>query len=283
MGGLLKGGLYLGELFGINIRVHWSMLAVLAIGASRGAITALVFLILFLTVLLHELGHCFAARALGGEAREILLWPLGGLAFTGDLRSPLRSVLVAAAGPMVHIPLALGCAQALAGLGHPLGLADLNPLGPENYPHSSFLANVLYFSFRLQVELFCLNMLPAYPLDGGQILVGWLASRLELPRAATFCGLLTMAVALVLIAMGEGYILIGGLLGFEGVRLMMAVQSGEIDWHPLARLYATARIIAPSAPREQVQEEYLRPCPHCHQPIHRKAERCSHCDQLVEA
>lgn len=282
MGGLLQGGLYLGELFGVRVRAHWSMLAVLAIGASGGALTGLIFLILFLTVLLHELCHCFAARALGGEAREILLWPLGGLAFTGGVRSPAGSIVVAAAGPLVHIPLALGLGLALARMGHPLTLADFNPLGVESYPQSSMLANLLYFSFRLQLELFCLNMLPAYPLDGGQILVGWLATRFELPRAATICGLLSVGLAVGLITLGGGYVLIGALLGFEGARLLMAVQSGGIDWHPLARLYASARVIAPQAPRPRVQEEYLRPCPHCHKPIHQMAERCSHCDHLVE-
>ena len=62
------------------------------------------------TVLVHELGHCFAARRVGGEAVacSILLWPLGGLAFIGDSFSPLEDLQVALAGPLTHVPMFLG-------------------------------------------------------------------------------------------------------------------------------------------------------------------------------
>src|SRR5262245_40719528 len=86
----------LGRLFGINIRIHW-LFPFVALGwvlhtalykpypeynAPPGLwIDACVFmLLLFFSVFLHELGHCFAARRLGGEASDVLLWPLGGLA-----------------------------------------------------------------------------------------------------------------------------------------------------------------------------------------------------------
>jgi hypothetical protein len=44
--------------------------------------------ILLVTILIHELGHCLAARFVGSEAHEILLWPLGGLAFIGHTAGP---------------------------------------------------------------------------------------------------------------------------------------------------------------------------------------------------
>ena len=42
---------------------------------------AIIIGLLFFSILVHEFGHCFAARSVGGEANEVLLWPLGGLAF----------------------------------------------------------------------------------------------------------------------------------------------------------------------------------------------------------
>lgn len=44
--------------------------------------------VLLVSVLVHELGHCAAARSVGGHADSILLWPLGGLAFIGHDRGP---------------------------------------------------------------------------------------------------------------------------------------------------------------------------------------------------
>src|SRR5687768_14584198 len=70
--------------------------------------------LLFLSVLLHEFGHCFAARYMDGEADEILLWPLGGLAMCRSLpHTPLAHFVVAAGGPLVTLGLCLISAGAL--------------------------------------------------------------------------------------------------------------------------------------------------------------------------
>src|SRR3954471_22938607 len=86
----------LGRLFGVTVRVHW-LFPFVALGAvlqvafhkpypeykpPEGAwVDAAVLIgLLFVSVLLHEFGHCFGARAVDGDAQEILLWPLGGLA-----------------------------------------------------------------------------------------------------------------------------------------------------------------------------------------------------------
>ena len=87
-------GLYVGQVAGIRIRIHGLLLIWWAVEFNntvlagpveqrkvRSAIWALGALLVFLSILLHELGHCFAARRVGGDAHEILLWPLGGLAF----------------------------------------------------------------------------------------------------------------------------------------------------------------------------------------------------------
>src|SRR5438128_2334251 len=80
----------IGRLFGISVRIHFLfplvclglILRVTTKGYLPGAWIdmSMVLGLLFFTVLLHEFGHCFAARRVGGEANEVLLWPLGGLA-----------------------------------------------------------------------------------------------------------------------------------------------------------------------------------------------------------
>jgi len=80
---------------------------------------------LFGIILLHEFGHCFAARFVGGEAKEILIWPLGGLAMVEVPHAPKPHFIVAAGGPAVNVVLCLLCAVGLAVGGY---FPNLNPI-----------------------------------------------------------------------------------------------------------------------------------------------------------
>src|SRR5207302_3137679 len=73
--------------------------------------------LLFVAVLLHEFGHCFGARLVDGDAHEILLWPLGGLAAIDVPHTPRAHFLSTAAGPFVNLVLCLGAGAGLAALG----------------------------------------------------------------------------------------------------------------------------------------------------------------------
>ncbi|HEY3789434.1 MAG TPA: site-2 protease family protein, partial [Urbifossiella sp.] len=65
--------------------------------------------LLFGIVLLHEFGHCFAARFVGGDASEILIWPLGGLASVEAPHAPKPTFIVAAGGPAVNVLICVVC------------------------------------------------------------------------------------------------------------------------------------------------------------------------------
>jgi Zn-dependent protease len=80
---------------------------------------------LFLIVLLHEFGHCFGARHVGGDAKEVLIWPLGGLAYVDVPHNPRAHFITTAAGPGVNVVICLVCAIGMAGAGY---LPSLNPL-----------------------------------------------------------------------------------------------------------------------------------------------------------
>lgn len=81
--------------------------------------------LLFLSVLLHEFGHCFGARHAGGDAKEVLLWPLGGLAYVEVPHNPRAHFITTAAGPGVNVLICLVCTIGMAGAGY---LPSLNPL-----------------------------------------------------------------------------------------------------------------------------------------------------------
>lgn len=193
-----------GRLFGINIRIH-VLFPFVALGvilqaafekdAPVGAwIDVLAVLtLLFFSILLHEFGHCFAARSVNGDANEVLLWPLGGLANCEVPHTPRANLIVALGGPFVNLCLAL-----LAGLLLWLSY-DLKPFfslngypgrSPDglNYNFSTWAGVsvgglaplsapvLLAWLFWVNYFSFLLNMvLAGFPLDGGRVVqcIAW--------------------------------------------------------------------------------------------------------------
>src|SRR5437762_877795 len=115
----------LGRMFGITIRLHilfplfiliiWlKVIAKENTPAGTGLEILIILGLLFVAVLLHEFGHCFGARLVDGEANEVLLWPLGGLANCDVPHTPRANFVCAAAGPLTNLLLCLLAGGVLA-------------------------------------------------------------------------------------------------------------------------------------------------------------------------
>ncbi len=146
--------------------LHWSWFLVAAYeinGRTRGysSITwnVLEYLALFLIVTLHEFGHSLACRQVGGEANQIVLWPLGGVAYVNPPQRPGATLWSIAAGPLVNVAL-FPVLWGIVLLGRSVGWAHAMP---DLYR----LARAVLW---IDVGLLAFNILPIYPLDGGQIL-----------------------------------------------------------------------------------------------------------------
>src|SRR5947209_3756477 len=106
---LVSGSVPLGTWFGISVRMHASMVLFIAItllgpgavGGWHNAVTSMA--ILFGVVLLHEFGHCFGSRMVGGQPSQILMHPLGGLAFADCPRRPWPNFVTVLCGPLVNV------------------------------------------------------------------------------------------------------------------------------------------------------------------------------------
>ena len=88
--------------------------------------SCVILTLLFLSVLVHEFGHCFGARFVGGDCQEILMWPLGGLAYVDVPHTPRANFITAAAGPAVNLFLCVVCVLLLLvadGTPHPAATA----------------------------------------------------------------------------------------------------------------------------------------------------------------
>ncbi len=161
-----QGSIRLFRLAGIELYLHWSWFLVAYYGISMRAgrypsmtWNVLEYLALFAVVLLHEFGHSLACRQVGGRADRIVLWPLGGVAYVDPPQRPGATLWSIAAGPLVNvvlIPVFFLLATAM-GAG---GLA-------ERAPNALRLVQAILF---INVGLLAFNLLPIYPLDGGQIL-----------------------------------------------------------------------------------------------------------------
>ncbi|MBW3542393.1 MAG: hypothetical protein KY476_19170 [Planctomycetes bacterium] len=160
--------------------------------------------LLFISVLLHEFGHIFAARLSGGYGDEILLWPLGGLAFCQEGPSFGSRVLTPLAGPLVN--LALCAATFPAVLSSPWLAVALNPFeAPPVMLTTAIVSDVCLIAFTVNWVMFLANLIPVYPLDGGQILKAVLRERLPSSsavdiyvRIGAVCGFIGLIVGLMI-------------------------------------------------------------------------------------
>jgi stage IV sporulation protein FB len=110
--------------FGIQVKLHILYIVItlgmlLRVYAQPGgkehlAEFALIWVVmLFVIILLHEFGHCFAARRVDGEADEILMWPLGGLAYCAVPHTARANLITAVGGPLVNVAICLGAGAVL--------------------------------------------------------------------------------------------------------------------------------------------------------------------------
>jgi Zn-dependent protease len=149
--------------------------------------------LLFLSVFLHELAHVWAARRRGIGTERIDLYLFGGIAwFKRGVASPYGWAWIAFAGPLVNIILAAGFAASYYLLARPL--SAVGPDGLFNSPPprpDTLLEWTLWLGALVNAVLAILNLLPAYPLDGGAIARHLLATRfdaLTATRIVGFCG-----------------------------------------------------------------------------------------------
>lgn len=181
-----RGSIHLFRLAGVDVFLHWwwFLVAVYEIQSRAGRYSSITwnvleYLALFLIVLMHEFGHALACRQVGGKADRIVLWPLGGVAYVDPPQRPGATLWSIAAGPLVNVALipvlAVMFSQVVAN------------------GASRDLAELLFMTRRINYLLLIFNILPIYPLDGGQILrslLWFVLGRARSLQAATIIGLI---------------------------------------------------------------------------------------------
>ena len=221
-----RWSIHLFRVLGIRLELHATFLLLVAwylwMGWQDGGMDAvgtrgISLLLIFTTVVLHELGHCLAARRYGIEVPRIVILPIGGMAqFSRMPREPRQEFVITAAGPAVNFAI--------------VGLLLTGPF----YDPGRLLASLeirthmdLLFLANLAMGLF--NLLPVFPMDGGRLLRAAMASRLpyltstriafEVARVLAFGGMAFflyhhhyLGVALL------GFVFVAGRMEYQHIR-----------------------------------------------------------------
>ena len=197
-------------LFGVQVSIHptlWLTLAILGraymVSNLVELMSALLFIIAaFVVLLMHEMGHALVGRRLGGGAPSVYLAWLGGDCTNETARlTRMQGVVMTAAGPLASLAVGLVTYVILCLYVGDFGLASVLSVG---FAFGVMPAEVLmaypplamfFFFYLIEVSFWwtILNMLPIFPLDGGQIMQGLMKSRVQMHAIS-----LTVAIVLSL-------------------------------------------------------------------------------------
>jgi Zn-dependent protease/CBS domain-containing protein len=211
VGGVLNNSIRLFTIRGIEVGVHYSWLIIFALltwslsvyelpnrlvrlpAWEYWAIGALTALLLFASVLLHELAHSFVALARGLQARSITLFIFGGVSnLGGESKSPKTEFVVAIVGPLMSFAIA-AVAWAVA-----------------TYVDERRVEVVASYLFFINLSLGIFNLIPGFPLDGGRVLRSILWGALRNMRRATVWSANVGKVVAALMVLGGGWLLFNG-------------------------------------------------------------------------
>ena len=274
---LRQGSIHLFKFAGIDLFLHWSWFVVAAFEiqsrAGRNRYSSLTwnvleYLSLFLIVLMHEFGHALACRQVGGTADKIMLWPLGGVAYVNPPQRPGATLWSIVAGPLVNVVL-LPILYTAMMISRSAGWAQTMP---DAY-------TLIRSVFGINIVLLVFNILPIYPLDGGQILrslLWFVLGRARSLMVATIIGMVGVVAFIGLAVIRESY-----WLGAIAVFMLMNCWSGLKQARALLRVAKLPRregFACPSCRTSPPIGTYWG-CTNCKQPFDTFESRgiCPHC------
>lgn len=222
------------RLWGIDIRIHITFIALLVwiwFSSQYHWLSVLITCAVFLTVILHEYGHALTARRFGIPTRDITVWMCGGVAaLQGCTKTPKQEILMALAGPAVNLVLA-GITFVVSLLVGVFCVKNL-PGGLQSGNISVFylLAFLKWFTIS-NLVLMGFNLIPAFPMDGGRVLRGFLSLKYDILKATETAVKVSRVCAVVMALAGFYYdsmlVFIAVFVWLSGARELKMIQDLE--------------------------------------------------------
>lgn len=200
----MKFSLYLGSYKNVKVFIHWTfsllLLWIIISNLRQGMPMIDIFwvilfvLALFACVVMHEFGHALTAQRYGIQTKDIVLYPIGGVARLEKLpEDPKQELWVAFAGPLVNIALFIVLSTILSFTGFNIESLEELKIRPDTF--------LLYIaSANLILALF--NLLPAFPMDGGRVLRAFLSIKLPRAKATQIAGGIGQFLAIFFVFFG---------------------------------------------------------------------------------
>jgi Zn-dependent protease len=216
------GSITIAKVKGIPVMLHWSVALVAGLFATALATSygwgaaALAVVVFFVSIILHEFGHAFAARRFGVRTEMVQLGALGGVArLDREAPTPRAEAWIAGSGPLVSI--AIGIASFGTFVALRLGGLD-----------GEFVAVAGWLGF-INLLLAAFNLLPGAPLDGGRLLKAWRWHRTgdrfraarDAAQAGRFLGYVVVALGVGLMFSGRG----GLFVAITGLFVVMSAKA----------------------------------------------------------
>ncbi len=208
----MKGTLKLGRIAGISIEVHWTfsllLIWVVFLDIQRGGnlssslLNIAFILLLFICVVLHELGHALTARRFKIKTKGITLLPIGGVASLEKMpEKPGQELLVALAGPAVNVVIALFLLLLVPWQEY----INMDAESLEQLLTTPSISTISFFLLVANIMLVGFNMIPAFPMDGGRVLRALLAFGMDRRKATEIAASLGQLMAVIFFVLGLLY------------------------------------------------------------------------------
>lgn len=228
----MKWSVSIGKIFGINFRIHVTFFLLLffifaSVANQRGtqnALLAVLFICaVFVCVLIHEVGHSLIGRRFGKEAKSITLLPIGGVATMEEMpEKPAQEMAMAIVGPLINLVIA---GVLLLFVGRWTGIR-----APSLYPDSASTFFAELIGVNIMLALF--NLIPAFPMDGGRVLRGVLATKMNYVAATSLAVQIGQTLAMLFIFFGIFFNWWLALIG-----LFLYIGAGSEKQHVMLRSY----------------------------------------------
>ena len=202
----------LGRIRGIDVNVHptFGLVFVWVLiewGLSKHGglvpflLGCLFVVLIFVSVLIHELGHCAMAVQFKNRVLDITLWPFGGVARIEQMPSePKSEILISLAGPAMTLAIVVALLPPVLLVGVLGGASRVLP--DATFFDRITLLNLLIYLAAMNVFLLIFNLLPAFPMDCGRVLRAALSPALGRERATTIAVWIGLAFALLMFIAG---------------------------------------------------------------------------------
>lgn len=222
-------------LFGTPLRLHFSFILLVTVvivkdlAGRQSTSTYTLFLIgMMISVLLHEVAHALVANRLHVRTLEVVMFPIGGLPRMERILKPAEEIWISIAGPLVNALIAVGLFTYLTSTHQAASIKPSDLMNPSDVN----LLGLLAFGNLLLVAM---NLLPAFPMDGGRILralLTYIRPEDEATRIAAWMGrMLAISMGLYGLLASQFMLVFFALFVYLGAAMEFAAALGRSLTH----------------------------------------------------